>query len=194
MHLEHPHTDSREYGPIWGTATGQPSTCRFVYRLPHTLLRHAPTPPQMLTPLNPQITPRYSATSPLPSYVGRMGRHCSVLCVHAQHSHRPDGSIDTNLSPKWTRSSTPPSGPRDWMSRIVLTSHIHTTHSLLVFVCRDILPVNMLFTTAVVDERCLVPGTFPSSTWSDEFLGFPPSPRWGNNSLRPRHRDGGTTF
>ena len=129
MHLEHPHTDSREYGHIWGTATGQPSTCRFVCRLPHTLLRHAPTRPQMLTPLNPQITPRYSATSPLPSYVGRMGRHCSVLCVHAQHSHRPDGSIDTNLSPKWTRSSTPPPGPRDWMSRIVLTFTPHTPFS-----------------------------------------------------------------
>ena len=27
-----------------------------------------------------------------------MGRHCSVLCMQAQHSHRPDGSIDTNLS------------------------------------------------------------------------------------------------
>jgi hypothetical protein len=45
------------------------------------------------------------------SYLGRMGRHCSVLFVHAQHSHWRYDSIDTNFYPTWTRCATAPSWP-----------------------------------------------------------------------------------
>ena len=125
MHLEHQHTTSRDPGHISSTATGQLSIWRFVHRLPHSLLWRVPTTPQMLASLNPQIKARYSATSPLLSYLGRMGRHCSVLCVHAQHSHRPNGSIDTNLSPE-LGSTLPPACINVYCSalRVHYSSHV----------------------------------------------------------------------
>ena len=57
------HTRILENTDIWGTATGQPSTRRFVCRLLHTLLRHDPTPPTPPLPPPTHFTQARSNTS-----------------------------------------------------------------------------------------------------------------------------------
>jgi hypothetical protein len=140
----------------------QPSILSTDNCLPHSLLTYRPTTPCIRAPLL-QPPPPY-----IP-YPALMGRHFSVLCVHAHHSHQPHSRSDRNFCPKCTRSSTAPSCPPVLMSRFVLSFSLHTPFSFSSVKTRmRMLAVDMLLATAVINEWCQIPGTFPSRTWYGE--------------------------